>query len=278
MMPALKLVVFVLLFALASPFGLPPASFVRARVSTRPPSTRLFSSLDDLAKRPLEELKAREAKAELVMRGYKNVNGLFEKNELVDALRTAREERLGEEGEEADETSTPDEDDEDADDDNDAYDTDDADEDSDEDAKTTVVSENDGSSSGVDDDGVTDVDYQDVEVVNETPSGGGAEPTSGSSEDLFSSMGGMAGMANMAGMFSNVADSAASGTKMPSMGDIAKIMSNPKAQPLLAKAQANPKIMEALAECMADPSAIPKFKNDPEIREILNELKALLDE
>lgn len=55
-----------------------------------------------------------------------------------------------------------------------------------------------------------------------------------------------------------------------------KIMQNPKAQGIIAKAQKNPKIMSAVTECMGNPAAFAKYQNDPEIKEILDELRQIM--
>jgi suppressor of tumorigenicity protein 13 len=42
---------------------------------------------------------------------------------------------------------------------------------------------------------------------------------------------------------------------------------------IMARAQSNPRIMAALQECMANPAAVAKYQNEPEIRELVNELQ-----
>ena len=37
--------------------------------------------------------------------------------------------------------------------------------------------------------------------------------------------------------------------------------------------QSNPKIMKAMQECMGNPAAFAKYQNDPEVGELMNELK-----
>lgn len=44
----------------------------------------------------------------------------------------------------------------------------------------------------------------------------------------------------------------------------------------MAKAQSNPKMMKAMQECMANPAAFAKYKDDPEVGELMNELKKIM--
>jgi suppressor of tumorigenicity protein 13 len=41
----------------------------------------------------------------------------------------------------------------------------------------------------------------------------------------------------------------------------------------MMKAQGNPKIMAAMQECMSNPAAFAKYQNDPEVSQLVNELK-----
>ena len=50
-------------------------------------------------------------------------------------------------------------------------------------------------------------------------------------------------------------------------------MKNPKVMEIMMKAQSNPKIMKAMQECMSNPAAFAKYQNDPEVGELMNELK-----
>lgn len=77
-----------------------------------------------------------------------------------------------------------------------------------------------------------------------SPFGGGANP--------FGGMGGMGGNA---------------------MGKAQEMMKNPKVMELVMKAQGNPKIMAAMQDCMSNPAAFAKYQNDPEVSELVNELK-----
>jgi len=56
----------------------------------------------------------------------------------------------------------------------------------------------------------------------------------------------------------------------------AKVMANPAAQQLIAKAQKNPRVLAAVTECMGNPAAFIKYKDDPEIKEILDELRTMM--
>jgi hypothetical protein len=50
-------------------------------------------------------------------------------------------------------------------------------------------------------------------------------------------------------------------------------MKNPKVMELMMKAQSNPKIMKAMQECMSNPAAFAKYKDDPEVGELVRELQ-----
>lgn len=116
------------------------------------------------------------------------------------------------------------------------------------------------------------------------PFGGGGM---GGMEDLLKNMGGnmggmgnmgnMGGMGGMADMFKNMAGGGSSsspfGGGMPDMAKVQQMMQNPKIREVMAKAQNNPKIMSAVTECMSNPAAFAKYQNDPEIRDLINEIK-----
>ena len=51
------------------------------------------------------------------------------------------------------------------------------------------------------------------------------------------------------------------------------MMKNPKVMEIMMKAQSNPKVMKAMQECMSNPAAFAKYQNDPEVGELMNELK-----
>ncbi|GMI42691.1 hypothetical protein TrCOL_g6305 [Triparma columacea] len=88
-------------------------------------------------------------------------------------------------------------------------------------------------------------------------------------------MGGM-NMQDIMGMMGNMGGGSPGGG-MGGMQEMAsKIMQNPKAQGIIAKAQKNPKIMSAVTECMGNPAAFAKYQNDPEIKEILDELRQIM--
>ena len=79
--------------------------------------------------------------------------------------------------------------------------------------------------------------------------GGGGNP--------FGGMGGMGGMGD-------------------AMGKAQEMMKNPKVMQLMAKAQSNPRLAAAMQECMTNPAAMAKYQNDPEVKELLDELKELM--
>lgn len=60
------------------------------------------------------------------------------------------------------------------------------------------------------------------------------------------------------------------------MGKAAEMMKNPKVREIMAKAQSNPKMMAAMQECMANPAAFAKYQNDPEVGELMKELKKFM--
>ena len=127
-----------------------------------------------------------------------------------------------------------------------------------------------------------------------SPFGGGANPFGGAAgENPFGGMGGMpGGMGGMGGMggiadmlknMGGMGDTGANpfGGGMPggmggmgdAMGKAQELMKNPKVMELMMKAQKNPKMMKAMQECMSNPAAFAKYQNDPEVSELINELK-----
>merc|ERR1711862_695852 len=95
-----------------------------------------------------------------------------------------------------------------------------------------------------------------------SPFGGGGMGGMGGLEDLMKGMG---------GPFGGIEDIMKGG--MPDMAKVQQMMSNPKVREIMGKAQNNPRIMSALSECMSNPAAFAKYQNDPEIRDLLNEIK-----
>lgn len=81
------------------------------------------------------------------------------------------------------------------------------------------------------------------------PFGGGANP--------FGGMGGMGGMGD-------------------AMGQAQEMMKNPKVMEIMMKAQRNPKVMAAMQDVMSNPANIGKYQNDPEVAELMNELKKFM--
>ena len=57
------------------------------------------------------------------------------------------------------------------------------------------------------------------------------------------------------------------------MGKAQQMMSNPKVQEILRKAQSNPSIMKKVNECMGNPAAFMKYQNDPDVAELIQELR-----
>lgn len=52
-----------------------------------------------------------------------------------------------------------------------------------------------------------------------------------------------------------------------------KMMKDPKVQEIIAKAQSNPSIMKKINECMSNPAAFAKYQNDPDVAELIKELR-----
>jgi suppressor of tumorigenicity protein 13 len=57
------------------------------------------------------------------------------------------------------------------------------------------------------------------------------------------------------------------------MGKAQEMMKNPKVMEIMMKAQKNPKIMAAMQDCMSNPAAFAKYRNDPEMSEMIRELE-----
>jgi hypothetical protein len=104
----------------------------------------------------------------------------------------------------------------------------------------------------------------------------------------FGGMGGMGGMGGIADMLKNMGAAGGGGANpfgggggnpfagaggANMMGKVQEMMSNPKVQSIVSKAQSNPRIMAKIQECMSNPSAMLKYQNDPEVAELLQELK-----
>lgn len=96
--------------------------------------------------------------------------------------------------------------------------------------------------------------------------------------------GGMGGMGGMADMLKNMGMGGAGAGGSPFGGGMGgmdpnmmataqKMMSNPKVQQILAKAQSNPSIMAKVNECMSNPASFAKYQNDPDVAELISELK-----
>mmetsp|Transcript_46940 Transcript_46940/g.69469 ORF Transcript_46940/g.69469 Transcript_46940/m.69469 type:complete len:405 (-) Transcript_46940:383-1597(-) len=116
--------------------------------------------------------------------------------------------------------------------------------------------------------------------------GGGTPGGMGGMEDILKNMGGMGGgggmpggMGGMADMLKNMGGMGGGGGMpggMPDMAKMQEMMSNPKVREILAKAQKNPKFMAAIQEVMSNPMAMAKYQNDPEIKELLEELRPFI--
>jgi len=106
------------------------------------------------------------------------------------------------------------------------------------------------------------------------PFGGGGMPGGmggmGGIADMLKNMGGMGGGGAGAG---NPFGGAAGGNPM---GKAQEMMKNPRIMALMAKAQSNPKLQKIMTECMGNPAAMAKYANDPEVAELINELKTFM--
>ena len=105
------------------------------------------------------------------------------------------------------------------------------------------------------------------------PFGGGGMGGMGGLEDLLKNMGGAAGGNPFGGGANPFGGMGGMGGMGDVMGKAQEMMKNPKVMELMTKAQSNPKIMAAMQECMSNPAAFAKYQNDPEVSEVINELK-----
>ena len=113
------------------------------------------------------------------------------------------------------------------------------------------------------------------------PFGGGGMGGMGGLEDLLKNMGGggaaganpFGGGGNPFGGGGGANPFGGMGGMGDMMGKAQEMMKNPKVMELMTKAQSNPKIMKAMQECMSNPAAFAKYQNDPEVSEVINELK-----
>ena len=115
--------------------------------------------------------------------------------------------------------------------------------------------------------------------------GGGGNPFGGSGKGTspFGDLGQMGGMGGIADMLKNMGGMGGAGGANPfgggmggmgdAMGKAQEMMQNPKVREIVAKARSNPKVMAAVTECMSNPAAFAKYQNDPEVSELINELK-----
>lgn len=115
--------------------------------------------------------------------------------------------------------------------------------------------------------------------------GGGASPFGGGGAgvniaDLLKNMGGGAAAAGGANPFGGMGGNPFGGGANPfggmggdAMGKAQQMMSNPKVQELMAKAQSNPALLKKMTEVMGNPAAFAKYQNDPDVAELMKELK-----
>jgi len=235
--------------------------------------TKKSSSSDD-DKVPREErlkseiekcslMRASELKKELRKRGVSTA-ALFEKSELVQALAEARVDDVqkagsGDESEGYAEYSS---------------------------ADVELVTDDSGPRKRSQD----EPQQQQSPFGGSSPFGGGGMPGGiggmggmggmGGIADLLKNMGGMPGGVGAAG--ANPFGGAGGGSPFGGggMGDAMKqaqeLMKNPKIMALMQKAQSNPRMMKIMQECMSNPAALSKYENDPEMKELIAELKKIM--
>lgn len=109
----------------------------------------------------------------------------------------------------------------------------------------------------------------------ENPFGGGGMAGMGGIADMLKNMGGLGGGASPFGGMGGNPFGGMGGNPFGGdmMGKAQEMLKNPKVREIMAKAQSNPKIMAAVQECMSNPAAFTKYQNDPEVGELINELK-----
>ena len=146
-------------------------------------------------------------------------------------------------------------------------------------------------------------EYNNVEVLTDDASGPRSNkepqqkptnPFGGGGANPFSGMGGgMGGMGNIADMFGGMMGGGGAPGANPfagkanpfggagganpfggdMMGKAQQLMSNPKVREILQKAQSNPSIMKKVNECMSNPAYLAKYKDDPDLRELVSEIQ-----
>jgi hypothetical protein len=102
---------------------------------------------------------------------------------------------------------------------------------------------------------------------------GGMPGGMGGIADMLKNMGGMGGASPFGGAANPFAGGAGGGDMM---GKAQELMQNPRVRELMTKAQSNPRIMQILTECMSNPAALSKYEKDPEVSELIAELKKLM--
>lgn len=113
--------------------------------------------------------------------------------------------------------------------------------------------------------------------------GAGGSPFGGAAGNPFggaggSPFGGTAGMGGIADMLKNMGGMGgnpfgAGGGMGDAMGQAQAMMKNPKIREIVAKAQADPRLMAKITECLSNPAAVSKYQNDPELAELIKEVK-----
>jgi len=112
-------------------------------------------------------------------------------------------------------------------------------------------------------------------------SGAGGGPFGGSNP-----FGGAGGMGGMADMLKNMgmgqtgggnpfgAGNPFGGMDAGAFNKAQEMMKKPKVQEIMRKAQSNPNVLRKINECMSNPAAFMKYKDDPEVAELIKELQS----
>jgi len=217
-------------------------------LDTRPRKERLQEELERC-----RALKAGELKKELASLGI-STRSLFEKTELVQALATARVDGVVAKQQQPAAAST--------------------DESYAEYANVEVITDHST--------GPRQKQPEKQQQKQQQPAGGGNPFDDmmggmgggmGGIADMLKNMGGMGGGAAAAGGGNPFGGMGGMGGMGDAMGKVQELMKNPKVREIMQKAQSNPKIMQAVTETMSNPAAFAKYQNDPEVAEIINELR-----
>lgn len=98
--------------------------------------------------------------------------------------------------------------------------------------------------------------------------------------DILKNFGGMGGSGSVSENPSGGGNNPFGVSGNPFGGDAMKkaqqMMANPKVREIVMKAQSNPRIMQKVSECMSNPAALLKYQSDPEVSELIAELRKFI--